>query len=89
MSFQDELPVLYIKPGCARCDAAVAFLDENGVAHREKDVSRDRVAMAELRRVAPAAPTPALFWEGEVLTGFDVGQLVDFLHARSVELEDS
>ena len=89
MTFQDELPVLYITSGCAQCRAAAAFLQENGIAHREKNISEDRAAMAELRRLTADAATPTLVWQGDLLTDFNVEQLVDFLHARSVELEDS
>lgn len=88
MTYED-LPVLYVKTGCPWCAEAIAFLDEHGISHRQKNVTEDAAAFAELRRKSGQTLTPTLDWHGEILTDFGVGELVAFLHKQEVELEDS
>ena len=83
------LPILYVKPGCPWCDEVIAFLGSNGIGYREKDVIADTGAFTEMQRKSGQTKAPTLDWNGDILTDFGVAELVPFLHAKNVKLEDS
>jgi glutaredoxin len=85
----EELPALYIKPGCPWCDEVVAFLDEHGVPYRRIDVTADAENFARMRRLSGQDKAPTLDWRGDILADFGVAELVPFLRSRNVKLEDS
>ena len=85
----DNLPVLYVKTGCPWCHEVVEFMDSHGVGYREKNVSDDSAAMAEMQRKSGQTRTPTLDWNGKVLADFGVDELVPFLQKQNVKLEDS
>jgi len=85
----DELPVIYVKSGCPWCEEAVEFLTDNGVSHREKNVTDDLVAFEEMRRISHQAKAPVLDWHGKVLADFGLDELKPFLLEQNVKLEDS
>jgi len=84
-----ELPILYIKPGCPWCDETVRFLDEHGIGHRVKDVTRDTAAFAEMQKKSGQTRAPTLDWHGKILADFGNEELVPFLLDQNVKLEDS
>jgi glutaredoxin len=84
-----ELPILYVKPGCPWCDEAVEFLDGNGIGYRVKDVAGDREAFAEMQKKSGQTKAPTLDWNGKILADFGTDELVPFLRAQNVKLEDS
>jgi glutaredoxin len=47
----ESLPILYVKSGCPWCEEVVDFLGDNGVGYREKNVTTDAEAFAEMRRI--------------------------------------
>jgi len=83
------LPVLYIKPGCPWCTEVVAFLSEHGIGYHEKNVANDAEARAEMLKKSGQPKVPTLDWNGKILADFGVTELVPFLHAQGVELEES
>jgi glutaredoxin 3 len=83
------LPVLYIKPGCPWCVEAVAFLREHGIGYREQNVVADPAARAEMEKKSGQSKAPTLDWNGKILADFGVDELVPFLQAQGVKLEDS
>lgn len=85
----EKLPLLYVKSGCPWCSEVTAFLGEKGIAYREKNVSTDPAALTEMVRISGQSKAPTLNWHGKVLADFGVAELVPFLHAQGVELEDS
>ncbi len=85
----NDLPALYIKPGCPWCEEVVSFLDERGVPYRRVDVAADAESMARMRRVSGQDKAPTLDWHGDILADFGVEELVPFLRSRNVKLEDS
>ncbi|MFT3830800.1 MAG: glutaredoxin family protein [Opitutaceae bacterium] len=87
-AFDETLPVLYLEKGETRGEQSAAFLDEHGVAYRRLEVNDPATHDAAAQKAGERG-LPVLDWEGTVLAGFDVDQLVDFLHARNVALEDS
>lgn len=83
------LPILYVKSGCPYCEEAVAFLDEHGVQYEQKEVRSDARAFEEMRSKSGQTKAPTLDWNGKVLADFGVEELVPFLRAQNVKLEDS
>lgn len=86
---QEELPILYTKPGCPWCEEAVEFMDGHGVSYRLKDVTSDGNALREMERISGQSKAPTLDWNGRVLADFGVEELVPFLRSQNVKLEDS
>jgi len=84
-----DLPILYVKRGCPWCEAAVEFLDGHGIGYRLKEVTGDHAAMAEMEQKSGQSKAPTLDWNGEILADFGTEELVPFLRARNVKLEDS
>lgn len=75
--------VLYIKPWCPWCLAAVEWLEKRGMKFRSVDVFSDAVACAHMRAISGQSLTPTLeMGDGAVLADFDVGQLEAFLRGR-------
>jgi len=85
----EDLPILYIKTGCPSCHEVVEFMDSHGVSYREKNVSNDSSAMAEMQRKSGQTLAPTLDWNGKILADFGVDELVPFLQKENVKLEDS
>ena len=84
-----ELPILYVKPGCPWCTEAVEFLDGHGVGYRLKDVNTDSAAFAEMQKKSGQTKAPTLDWKGKILADFGTDELVPFLQQQNVKLEDS
>lgn len=86
---KDNLPVLYIKTGCPWCESAVEFMSRYGITYRERNVTEDPEARAEMRRVSGQDSAPVLDWNGQVLADFGLDELKPFLRGHNVQFEDS
>jgi glutaredoxin len=84
-----DLPILYVKEGCGWCSEAIEFLDGHGVGYRLKDVTDDATAFSEMQKKSGQTKAPTLDWHGKILADFGVDELVPFLQAQNVKLEDS
>lgn len=84
-----ELPILYVKQGCPWCAEAVEFLDDHGVSYRLQEVTSDPAAYAEMQKKSGQTKAPTLDWNGKILADFGTDELVPFLRAQNVKLEDS
>jgi glutaredoxin len=85
----DDLPTLYVKTGCPWCLEVTAFLTDNGIGFREKNVSQDQAAAAEMEHKSRQTKAPVLDWHGAILADFGVLELKPFLLQQNVRLEDS
>ena len=85
----DKLPILYVKTGCPWCIEVAAFLSDNGIGFREKNVSQDQVAATEMENKSRQTKAPVLDWRGAILADFGVLELKPFLQQQNVRLEDS
>lgn len=85
----EELPILYVKTGCPWCEQAAGFLSEHGIGYREKNVTDDPAAYAEMQRISRQEKAPVLDWKGTVLADFGLDELKSFLRRRDVKFEDS
>lgn len=84
-----ELPILYVKTGCPWCNEAIAFLSEHGIGYREKNVTKDPGAHAEMLRISGQTKAPVLDWHGKILADFGLDELKPFLQSKNVKFEDS
>jgi len=89
MTSFEELPVLYVKSGCPWCIEVTAFLQENGIGYREKNIVTDAAAREEMIKKSGQQKVPTLDWHGKILADFGVAELVPFLNGLNVKLEDS
>lgn len=85
----EPLPVLYVKTGCPWCMEVVDFLGTHGINYREKNVTDAAGAMTEMVQKSGQSKAPTLDWHGKILADFGVAELVPFLQAQGVKLEDS
>jgi glutaredoxin 3 len=83
------LPLLYVKTGCPYCTDAIKFLSEHGIGFREVNVTDDANAFSEMQKKSKQTKAPTLDWNGKILADFGIEELVPFLQAQNVKLEDS
>jgi glutaredoxin 3 len=86
---KDKLPILYTKRNCGWCQEAVEYLDAHGVSYRLKEVTSDAAAFKEMEKKSGQTRAPTLDWNGKILADFGTDELVPFLRAQNVKLEDS
>jgi glutaredoxin len=64
--------LIYTKPGCPYCAAAMADMKARSVPFREIDVQGDKVARETMRRLAGGLRVPTIVQpDGSVSVGFD------------------
>ncbi len=91
MSTQDRPThtTLYVKTGCPYCAGAREFLAGQNVEFIELDVSHDSQAFAEMKRLSGQDKAPVLVYEGDILSDFDVEELVPFLEKHGAHVDRS
>ena len=92
MEIDTTLHTLYIASDAGDTDPVVQFLDNVGLGYRVVMVSPDNLTVSG--EPAPSFATsdqlPVLVWDDEYrVSNCSLQDLVDFLHERGVELEDS
>lgn len=60
---------LYTTPNCPDCAAVKLYLDRNGVAYREKDVTSDSRYLQEMQRAAGVRIAPVTVVAGQAFYG--------------------
>jgi len=64
--------IIYTKPGCPYCAAALADFRARGETFRQVDVKDDLVARAEFEKISPQLRVPTIVRaDGAVQIGFD------------------
>jgi glutaredoxin 3 len=64
--------IVYTKPGCPYCAAAMADLNARGVAFKQIDAQANASARAEMRRLSGRLNVPTIVHpDGTVTVGFD------------------
>ena len=61
----------------------------HGIPYREQNVRTDSAALADMLKKTGQSKAPTLDWHGKILADFGVAELIPFLHAQGVELEES
>jgi len=77
--------ILYVKAGCPWCWMAGDYLQSHGYLYEMIDVSRDRAAFEELKRISGQTFTPTLAWDNLVLSDFGPEDLEEFLEAHNIK----
>ena len=77
--------ILYVKAGCPGCRMARDYLQNHGYQYELTDVSRDRAAFEELKRISGQTFTPTLAWDNLVLSDFSPEDLEEFLEAHNIK----
>lgn len=71
-----QAPVtLFTTPGCPDCAAVKRFLEERGVSYRERDMSTDPRAEADMKRLAGVRIAPVTIVGGQAFYGTFAQQL--------------
>ena len=61
------------------------YLQSHGYLYEMIDVSRDRAAFEELKRISGQTFTPTLAWNNLVLSDFGPEDLEEFLEAHNIK----
>lgn len=75
-------PILFIKPGCPWCRAAMAFFQQHGVAVDIRDVLSNREDFQRMVEVSGQALTPTLEYDDFVVPDFSTDELLYALEQR-------
>jgi len=80
MGYRERNPVtLYVVPHCPLCADARAWLRENGVEFRERDVANDFGALRSMYRLTRQNLVPVFESDGRALVRPSDGELREFL----------
>ena len=67
-----EQTIIYTKPGCPYCAAALDDLRQRNIAFRQIDVQNDLAAREEMRKLSGGLKVPTIVHsDGKVAVGFD------------------
>jgi len=66
---------IYTTPTCPYCKMAKKFLDDNGIKYQESNIVEDKAAREEMKNKYDSLTVPTICFDGEVMIGFDEGQL--------------
>jgi len=76
----DKKVKIYTTPRCGYCQQAKEFLTERGIDYEAFDVSADRAALDEMKKISGGSRSvPVISVCGTVLVGFDRAQLEEAL----------
>ncbi len=66
---------IYSTPTCHYCKQAKDYLDEKGIDYDAFDVTADKEALAEMKKVSGARSVPVICIGDEVIVGFEKGHV--------------
>lgn len=70
---------VYSTPTCPYCKMAKSYLDENGVAYDDVDVTKDATGRDEMIKKSGQMGVPVILVDGEIVIGFDKERLANLL----------
>ena len=76
--------ILYVKPGCPWCRMAENYLQEHGYTYLLIDVTSDRSAFAEMKRLSGQTYAPTLAVGDVILPDFGPEELEEFLQQHQI-----
>lgn len=80
MSKSQDLPILYIKPGCPWCNAAIAFFSRHGVEVNVRDVLSSKKDMQRMIELSGQSLTPTFEFGEFIVADFSVEEFIDELN---------
>jgi len=80
---------LFVKTGCPYCAKAREYLAAQNFQFLERNVTEDREAFEQMKKLSGQDKAPTLVFEGDVLSDFDVEELVPFLEKHGAHLDQA
>jgi len=74
---------IYSTPTCVYCRMAKEFFKAHDVQYTEHDVAADETALREMAEKTHQMGVPVIDVEGEIVVGFDEGELSKLLELKS------
>ena len=75
----NNIPILYIKPGCHWCNEALAFFGQYGVEVDVKDVHSNRGDLQRMIEISAQAATPTFEYNDFVVSDFSTNEFISEL----------
>ncbi len=75
----NNVPILYIKPGCPWCREATTFFSQHGVELDIRDVSSNKQNMQRMIEISGQSLTPTFEFNEFVVADFSVQEFIDEL----------
>lgn len=75
----ENIPTVYIKPGCPWCREALSFFSQHGVEVEVRDVHASRKNMDRMVEISGQGKTPTFEFGEFVVPDFDVQEFLDAL----------
>jgi len=75
----NNIPILYIKPGCHWCNEALAFFGQHGVEVNVKDVHSNRGDLQRMIEISAQAATPTFEYNDFVVSDFSTNEFISEL----------
>jgi len=66
---------IYTTTTCPYCKMAKKFFDDNGIKYQEFNIVEDKAAREEMKNKYDSLTVPTIFFDGEVMIGFDEAEL--------------
>jgi glutaredoxin 3 len=79
-------PILYIKPGCPWCSAALAYFSEHGIELDVRNVNASEADMRRMVEISGQSKTPTFEYGDFVVADFSVDEFLAKL-ARAPEVQ--
>jgi arsenate reductase-like glutaredoxin family protein len=78
----NNIPILYIKPGCPWCREAQVFFGQHGVEVDVKDVLSNKSHMQRMVEISSQALTPTFEYNDFVVADFSTNEFISELEQR-------
>ena len=76
---------VFIKPWCGWCHEALDWLKDHGFEFETLDVTSNREAAEEMKRLSGQTKAPTMDLDGDILPDFDTRQLEAFLKRKGIK----
>ena len=78
---------IYSTPGCPYCKQAKTFFEKNKVEFEDIDVSKDDLALEEMKRKSGSMSVPVIDVDEKILVGFDEGEIKKALKINKTSID--
>lgn len=75
---------VYTSPACGFCHMVKTYLENKGLAFKERDISQDQEALDWVANTVGQLATPVVDIDGEVILGFDRERIDLALRAKKL-----
>lgn len=71
--------IIYSTTICPHCNDVKKFLDKNNISYIEKDISKNRNYIAEMKSKSGQMSVPVVDINGNIIVGYDEVEMVNHL----------